>query len=263
MLGATDSISSSPPPSSISRPVTECYTKFFFSENLKVLTLAETSDLPSSATKFPPHQSSSFTLINAGIRCLLGQCWIEKMRAYAMGLYVDEKGFQNLVQTIAPEEKSSLKFSKFQASYNSKPDHTSFERLLLNSYFDKSMRLVFARDMAATQMASAYRKQVGQRISDVLKNKENELKVAKEELEKFALAIEKLGTIKRESEFIFTWTKENWLFVTADGKLVYTLNNKPIAWAVFDTYLGRECISENAKKLFEPSWLEFVKKNLQ
>lgn len=138
---------------------------------------------------------------------------------YAYGIYVD-----------AP----SLRKHKADNAMNS----------LNQTQVIKSIRMVFARKMKAKVLSEAFAQSLEPRIG-LLKE---EADLAKKNLVAFKSLWSQVNQVEKGVEVMIRWNGED-LAVWMDGKAFGEVKNaSPLAWALFDCYIGPQSVNASAQK---------------
>ena len=159
---------------------------------------------------------------------------ILNQKVYAIGLYVHGEGVR----------KGLKEWQESTVSKNKK-EHALFQELL-ESDFNKSLRLVMARDIEGDYLREAFvdilEPRVAQKAAGNSKMKDGP--VALKELRTYF----KMEELKEGTEIIFTWEKSGKLSTFIKGHKMGELKSNCLSWALFDLFLGRRPLSQKAKK---------------
>lgn len=158
---------------------------------------------------------------------------IFKVKVYAYALYVDEAG--------AREHLASWKGK----THDQLAADGKFYSKLLHDDFGKSLRLVMTRDVDGEDMAEAFEDALEPRVE--LAATEYEMPGGAEALAKFRAFFD-VDEIVEDTVLDFTWHKGGKLVAAVSGRVVGTVQNKALCWALFDVYLGSDPIEEKGKR---------------
>ncbi|MFN2567296.1 MAG: chalcone isomerase family protein [Gemmatimonadaceae bacterium] len=154
-----------------------------------------------------------------------------KVKVYTFGLYVD-----------ADRARTALAAWRGKSAANLAGDASVYDELLKGS-FPMTMRLVMARDVGARQMAEAFDDALAPRVAQAA---QRGLPGGAEALGRFRALF--TTELKNGTELLFTWTPGDKLVVSIGGRRVGEIENRALAWALFDVYLGPKPISPEGKK---------------
>jgi Chalcone-flavanone isomerase len=171
----------------------------------------------------------------AGIQLLTGTGvrtrTVFKVKVYTFGLYVDAEGAR---KALAPwRGKSAATLSAEPSVYHE----------LLKGAFSMTMRLVMSRDVSAAQMTEAFAEALGPRVAQAA---QRDMPGGAEALARFRAAF--TTPLTRGTELLFTWSSDDRLLVSIGGQQVAAIDNRALAWALFDVYLGADPISPEGKR---------------
>lgn len=154
-----------------------------------------------------------------------------KVKVYTFGLYVDGDGART---ALAPwRGKSAADLAR---------DESLFTELLKGS-FPMTMRLVMTRDVGGGQMAEAFDEALAPRVAQAA---QRGMPGGAEALGRFRALF--TSELKSGAELLFTWAPGDKLLVSIGGRQVGEIQNRALAWALFDVYLGPKPISADGKK---------------
>ncbi len=171
----------------------------------------------------------------AGIQSLTGTGvrtrTVFKVKVYTFGLYVDaESARKALTQWRG---KSAAELSADPSVYHE----------LLKGSFPMTVRLVMSRDVSAAQMAEAFDDALGPRVAQAV---QRNMPGGAEALAQFRALF--TTPLTRGTELLFTWSSDDRLLVSIGGQQVGAIDNRALAWALFDVYLGANPISPEGKR---------------
>ena len=170
----------------------------------------------------------------AGVQVLAGTGvrtrTVFNVKVYTFGLYVDAEGART---ALAPwRGKSASDLARDALLYDT----------LLKGAFPMTMRLVMARDVGARQMADAFDEALAPRVSQAA---QRGLPGGTEALGRFRELF--TADLRDGTELLFTWAPGDRLLVSIGGTQVAVIENRALAWALFDVYLGAKPISAQGK----------------
>jgi len=172
-----------------------------------------------------------------------------KVKVYSFGLYLDAQKAQPKLQPFLKQKTKAILKDR------------NFELALLADEIGKTIRLEMVRDVDAEDMAEAFEKSLKSRIKAYTKKQSAEqVKAAYAALAQFK------GYFKVEAKegqvMEFTSLPGGRFLTKIDGKTQPEIVSRPLAWALFDIYLGKDPISSAAKEKFVkglPAVLEAAK----
>jgi hypothetical protein len=156
---------------------------------------------------------------------------ILKVKVYTFGLYVD-----------ADRASTALARWRGKSAADLARDASLYDELLKGS-FPMTMRLEMSRDVGAEQMAEAFDGALAPRVAQAA---QRGMTGGAEALARFRAFF--TSELKSGSELLFTWAPGDKLLVSIGGRSVGEIENRALAWALFDVYLGPKPISPDGKK---------------
>ena len=185
-----------------------------------------------------PHTNVEFpTQIQtpAGVQLLTGTGVrtrsIFKVKVYTFGLYVNGDGART---ALAPwRGKSAADLANDASLYDE----------LLKGSFSMTMRLVMARDVGAEQMVEAFDGALAPRVAQAA---QRGMPGGAEALGRFRALF--TSELRNGTDLLFTWAPGDKLLVSIGSRQVGEIENRALAWALFDVYLGAKPISAEGKK---------------
>jgi hypothetical protein len=105
------------------------------------------------------------------------------------------------------------------------------------------MRLEMERNVGAQQMAQAFEDALAPRVTQAA---QRGMLSGAEALGRFSALF--TSELKKGTELVFTWAPGDKLFVSIGERRVGEIDNRALAWALFDVYLGGRPISPDGKK---------------
>ena len=171
----------------------------------------------------------------AGIQLLTGTGvrtrTVFKVKVYTFGLYIDgERARKALTRWRG---KSAAELSADPSLYHE----------LLKGSFPMTVRLVMSRDVSAAQMTEAFDDALGPRVVQAA---QREMPEGVEALAQFRALF--ATELTRGTELLFTWSADDRLLVSIGGRQVGAIDNRALAWALFDVYIGANPISPEGKR---------------
>jgi chalcone isomerase len=154
-----------------------------------------------------------------------------KVKVYTFGLYVDGNGARTSLGRW--RGKSAAELSGDQSVYNE----------LLKGGFPMTLRLEMSRDVTAGQMTEAFDDALTPRVAEAA---QRDMPGGTEALAQFRALF--TTPLTRGTEILFTWSPDDKLLVSIGGRPVGVIDNRALAWALFDVYLGRKPISPEGKR---------------
>lgn len=171
----------------------------------------------------PPGAAGALGLLGVGVRTKT----FLKVKVYAAGLYADTSA---LKAVLAPYRgKAAGDLSK----------DAEVRRLMLGDGFEKSIRLVMARDVDGDDMAEAFSESVEPRVA-----------------RQGAAAVRALATfkgyftmdqVKKGSDLVFTWGKGGKLTTALAGRTMGTIESEAFCRALYEVFLGSGAVSPTLK----------------
>lgn len=185
---------------------------------------------PNASAEFPTEIQTP-----AGVQQLTGTGVrtrsIFKVKVYTFGLYVNGEGART---ALAPwRAKSAAEMAADASLYNE----------LLKGSFSMTIRLVMARDVGARQMAEAFDGALAPRVAQAA---ERRMPGGAEALGRFRAFF--TSELRNNTELLFTWAPGDRLLVSIGGRQIGEIENRALAWALFDVYLGSSPISPEGKR---------------
>ena len=156
---------------------------------------------------------------------------IVKVKVYTFGLYVD-----------AERARVALEPWRGKTAVELANDATLYQKLLDGS-FPMTMRLEMSRDVGAKQMAEAFDEALAPRVAQAA---ERGMPDGAEALGRFRALF--TSDLRNGTELLFTWAPGDRLVVSMGGRQVGTIENRALAWALFDVYLGPKPISGEGRR---------------
>jgi len=199
----------------------------------------ETVREPDTKVHFPVwrHGLGATDELPGGVQHLTGVAVRDKtvfsVNVYAYGLYVDPWAAQEHLGD----------FSEMSAKKLGKSDE--FYAALMSPEIEKTLRIVFVRNVAADDVVEAFEGSLAPRI--VKARDELELPDATADLETFKGFFD-LDKLRKGNEIVFSWTAGGVLRTAIDGELQPQLRSPGLCWALFDVYLGTKPIEESGRK---------------
>mmetsp|Transcript_13690 Transcript_13690/g.23489 ORF Transcript_13690/g.23489 Transcript_13690/m.23489 type:complete len:297 (+) Transcript_13690:81-971(+) len=167
-------------------------------------------------------------LVGVGVRAMSPL----KIKAYCIGLYVDvDQAKAPLAQWRGADAATLLH------------DH-SFNQVLLQDRFDKSIRLVMARDVDGLHLAKGFDRSVIPRVRRAASSMN--MPGGKEALKEFNGWF-RGKNLKTGTEVVLHWHRGGKLTACIDGVVLGRLESPALCWALFDVYLGAKPVSSDAK----------------
>lgn len=177
-------------------------------------------------TMTPAGASTSLTLMGVGAR--IKEVLMVDVNVYAVGMYVDAAAAQGALAAWQGKSSSDLR------------KDAAFRKALLDPGFDKSLRLVMARDVDGDTMMEAF--------DEALKPRTRTLGGG-----------DKLGAFKgyfdmdeltEDTELLFTCTKEGKMVTAIGGKRKGEIASPGLCAAFFDIYVGTKPVASAARNSF-------------
>ncbi len=157
---------------------------------------------------------------------------IFRVKVYAIGLYVDPYGAQDIVGAYTDHTADQLRGSR------------RFYEILCEDNFTKSLVLTFARNVGGDDIAEAFSDSIKPRLRTAADSKE--MPDATAELATFESFFD-ASKLKKGSIIELTWHSDNRLTTTVDGVAKPAIKSPALCWALFDTYLGTDPIQSKIK----------------
>jgi hypothetical protein len=186
---------------------------------------------PNSRVEFPAELRTPVgvqVLAGTGVR---SRTVIVKVKVYTFGLYVDADRARVALEQWrgrSPEELAN---------------DASFYQKLLDGAVPMTMRLEMSRDVGAKQMAEAFADALAPRVAEAAGRG---MPGGADALARFRVLF--TSDLKNGTELLFTWAPGDRLLVSIGGRQVGAIENRALAWALFDVYLGPKPISGDGKK---------------
>jgi hypothetical protein len=157
---------------------------------------------------------------------------IFRVKVYAFALYVDADGAR----------KHLAKWKGRSA--NQLADDKTFYEALLKDDFGKSLRLVMTRNVDGDDMAEAFDDVLAPRLKKA--EKKLEMPGGMEAMKVFRAYFD-VDEVEEDTVLDFSWHPGGKLVTAIGGKVMGTIENKALCWALFDVYLGKDPIEEKGK----------------
>ncbi|MEZ4269568.1 MAG: chalcone isomerase family protein, partial [Myxococcota bacterium] len=150
-----------------------------------------------------------------------------KVKVYAAGLYADAAALKTALAAYKGRSAGELAKDK------------DVRKLMLSDDFEKSIRLVMARDVDGDDMAEAFSESVEPRVA-----------------RQGAAAVRALATfkgyftmdeVKEGSDLVFTWGKGGKLTTALAGKTMGTIESEAFCRALYEVFLGSGAVSPGLK----------------
>ena len=154
-----------------------------------------------------------------------------KVKVYTFGLYVDREGAR--IALAQWRGKSAGDLTADPSVYDA----------LLNGGLAMTLRLEMSRDVTAGQMAEAFGDALAPRLVEAA---QRNMPGGADALSQFRALF--TTPLTRGTELLFTWSRDDKLLVAIGGRQVGVIDNRALAWAVFDVYLGPHPISPKGKR---------------
>ncbi len=156
-----------------------------------------------------------------------------QVKVYAFGIYVDEEPARQILSSFAEQTARDLE------------RNDSFYRRILDLDFAMSLRLVMTRDVDGETMADAFDGALRPRVESAAA--EMNMPGGVEALDTFRgyFSVEEMT---KEAELLFTCTPEGRLSSLVKGEPAPDIESPALCWALFDTFLGEDPISDGGKK---------------
>ncbi|MFN2565620.1 MAG: chalcone isomerase family protein, partial [Gemmatimonadaceae bacterium] len=154
-----------------------------------------------------------------------------KVKVYTFGLYVD-----------ADRARTSLSARRGKSAADLANDASLYDELLKGAV-PMTMRLEMARDVGARQMAEAFEDALAPRVAQAA---QRGLPGGAEALARFRALF--TSELTKGAELLFTWAPGDKLVVSIGGRPAGEIENRALAWALFDVYLGAKPISPEGKR---------------
>jgi hypothetical protein len=171
----------------------------------------------------------------AGVQLLTGTGvrtrTVFNVKVYTFGLYVD-----------ADRARAALGPWRGRNAAELAGDASLYDAILKGT-FPMTMRLVMARDVGARQMAEAFDEALAPRVARAA---QGGMSGGAEALSRFRALF--TTDLRSGTELLFTWAPGDRLLVSLGGRQVGEIENRALAWALFDVYLGPRPISLEGKR---------------
>lgn len=155
---------------------------------------------------------------------------ILKVKVYTFGLYVDGEGARKGLASWRGKDAAALS-----------ADASLYDELLKGS-FPMTLRLEMSRSVTAGQMTEAFDEALTPRVAQAA---QRGMPGGAEAVGQFRALF--TTPLTRGTELLFTWSGDR-LLVSIGGRQVGTIDNRALAWALFDVYLGAKPISAEGKR---------------
>ena len=195
---------------------------------------AEVQIEPSSKVPFPVEISAVGTgdthvLTGVAIRTKT----FLKVKVYAFGIYVEEEPARQTLSSFAGQSARELE------------RNDEFYQRILDFSFPMTLRLVMTRDVDGETMADAFDGALRPRVEHAAT--EMNMPGGVEALETFRgyFSVEEMT---KEAELVFSCTTEGTLSSLVKGERADDIESDALCWALFDTFLGEDPISDGGKK---------------
>jgi len=189
---------------------------------------------PSSGMPFPvelviPGGGATHVLAGTGIRTKT----FLKVKVYAFGIYVDEAPARTALARFANQTARDLEGNQ------------EFYDWILRRDFGLTLRLVMTRDVGGEDMADAFDGALRPRVQRAAT--EMSMPGGEAALDTFRgyFSVEEMT---KEAELVFTCTPDGTLRSSVKGELAANIESSALCWALFDTFLGEDPISNGGKK---------------
>lgn len=153
--------------------------------------------------------NTDYHLHATAVRCMLGQCKMAMARAYAIGLYTEDKQPVN-------------------------------ETAVLTGAMRRSLVLVMDKDVAGHHIAKGFDKSLLPRIRKAQAGSKRG--AGKDALRDFTGCFNRQKMLKKGSEVYLLWTPDDKLVVYIDNRLMTVIDSPILCRAVFDMYLGEDSV---------------------
>jgi len=157
-------------------------------------------------------------LVGVGMRCMLQRCDIHLARAYAIGLYIEEK-------TIRGGDAPPV----------------------TNPKVNKTMRLVMAREVKGGHIGKGFDRTLIPKLRQITGQKQGDWKG---ELRKFTRAFQRVGLMKVGAEVLFSMPGDGSITVYIDGVQAEKIQSPALCQAVVDMYVGDSPVAPLVKQHF-------------
>lgn len=164
------------------------------------------------------------TLTAIECRCLLDNCTVPMMRAYAMALYIDEEGRRRC------------------------KSHESFEDAILAPKFRKSLCLAVTRKVSAGHFANGMRRCLARHLKDD--------KPGQEALEKLCKTLKNAGPYKKGDNVSLNCSADGSMLISVGDQVVDSVVSTSLCLALFEAYCGSDPVSPSAKRSFVDAWAQ-------
>jgi hypothetical protein len=154
-----------------------------------------------------------------------------KVKVYTFGLYVDAEGARRALSQWRGKTAADLS-----------ADASVYDEILKGS-FPMTIRLVMSRDVSAAQMAEAFDDALSPRVAQAARRN---MPGGSDALTQFRGLF--TTPLTRGTELLFTWSADDRLLVSIGGRQLGAVDNRALAWALFDVYLGTQPISPDGKR---------------
>ena len=189
---------------------------------------------PSSKVPFPVE----ITAVGSGDTHVLAGVAIRtktflKVKVYAFGIYVDETPARATLSSYAGQSARDLE------------RNDAFYRRILDRDFAMTLRLVMTRDVDGETMADAFDGALRPRVEHAAAEMNMPGGVAALDTFRGYFSIEEMT---KEAELVFSCTPEGRLSSLVKGVQAADIESNALCWALFDTFLGEDPISNGGKK---------------
>lgn len=156
-----------------------------------------------------------------------------QVKVYAFGIYVDEEPARQTLSSFAGQTARDLE------------RNDAFYRRILDRDFGMTLRMVMTRDVDGETMADAFDGALRPRVE--LAAAEKNMPGGVEALATFRgyFSVEEMT---KEAELVFSCTPEGTLSSLVKGESLDDIQSDALCWALFDTFLGEDPISDGGKK---------------
>jgi hypothetical protein len=171
----------------------------------------------------PAGAAGSLSLLGVGVRTKT----FLKVKVYAAGLYADTSALKAVLTPYRGKPAGDL------------AKDAEVRKLMLGDGFEKSIRLVMARDVDGEDMAEAFSESVEPRVA-------RQGAAAVRALATFK-GYFKMDEVKEGSDLIFTWGKGGKLTTAIAGRTMGTIDSEPFCRALYEVFLGSGAVSPALK----------------
>lgn len=174
-------------------------------------------------TATPPGAAGALGLLGVGVRTKT----FLKVKVYAAGLYADTAALKAVLTPYRGKPAGDL--SK----------DAEVRKLMLGDGFEKSIRLVMARDVDGDDMAEAFSESVEPRVA-------REGAGAVRALATFKSYF-RMDEVKEGSDLVFTWGKGGKFTTAIAGRTMGTIESEAFCRAFYEVFLGSGAVSPALK----------------